>query len=118
MKNKVIDVNKVVYNKNNVTGTLKNIKLTPFRIIINMEYNQDPNILTEEQLQDIREDVFNDSADGHNFITFKDGSTMELKVWGQTMTTVESEFGESTSEIVDIDTIESITINNNVIEIK
>ena len=83
-----------------------------------MEYNKDPNTFTEEQLQDISNDVFNDSADGHNFITFKDITTMELKVWGQTMTTVEGEFGESSSTIIDIDTIKSITINNNVIEIK
>ncbi len=118
MKNKTIDVNKVVYNKNDVIATLKTIKLTPFRVIFIMDYNKDPNSISEKIAEDISLDVFNDSADGHNFITFNDGSTMELKVWGQTLTQVESEFGESASQIVDIDTIKSFTINNNVIEIK
>ena len=118
MKNKIIDVNKVVYNKNDVVATLKTIKLTPFKVIFTMDYNKNPDEISEKVIEDISEDVFNDSADGHNFITFNDGTTMELKVWGQEMITVEGEFGESNAEIVDIDTIKSFTINNIVIEVK
>ena len=118
MKNKIVNVNKVVYNKNDVVATLKTIKLTPFKVIFTMDYNKNINDISEKVTEEISEDVFNDSADGHNFITFDDGTTMELKVWGQDMITVEGEFGQSKAEIVDIDTIKSFTINNNVIEVK
>ncbi len=111
IKSKKINCNKIVYNEKNVTATVKEFQITPFRIIMNLQFNKEENSLTDKEQESILKTIFNDDMSNQAYVTFTDGSTQEIKFEGRNLNTVEATFGKNEEAIIDIDTIKSITIN-------
>lgn len=109
IKTKIIEVNEIVYNENEIEARIKEIHLTPFRVVVYLEYNKDVELLTDDERELITHTIF-DSYES-TYVVYKDGTKEELTLFGPTLVVADGVYGESEAKVKDIETIESITIN-------
>jgi hypothetical protein len=121
MKEKEVKYDAVVYNENDLVVTIKSIRLTPLHVIIDMEYNKDIRTLSQDELDDIGNKVYNDNNNDTNYVTYKDGSRTTLRLWytglDDSMLSPYGIHGTKEDQVNDIENIKSITINNVTLEI-
>jgi hypothetical protein len=122
MKEKEVKYDAVVYNENDLVVTIKSIRLTPLHVIIDMEYNKDISTLSQDELDDIGNKVYNDNNNDTNYVTYKDGSRTTLRLWytgfDDSMLSPYGIHGTKEDQVNDIENIKSITINNVTLEIE
>jgi hypothetical protein len=122
MKEKEVKYDAVVYNENDLVVTIKSIRLTPLHVIIDMEYNKDIRTLSQDELDDIGNKVYNDNNNDTNYVTYKDGSRTTLRLWytglDDSMLSPYGIHGTKEDQVNDIENIKSITINNVTLEIE
>jgi hypothetical protein len=121
MKEKEVKYNTVVYNENDIVVTIKSIRLTPLHVIVDMEYNKDISTLSQDELDDIGNKVYNDNNNDTNYVTYRDGSKTSLRLWytgfDDSMLSPYGIHGTKEEQVNDIENIKSITINNVTLEI-
>lgn len=117
---KEINPNAVVYNKDGIVATIKNIRFTPMHMIFDIKYNVDLNTLDEVTLEKIQIELYNVDVNRDTYVTFEDGTTYVVRLW------YEHEKGmlqpylgyDKLERIVNVDQIKSITINGVEIPVK
>jgi hypothetical protein len=122
MKEKESTYNKVVYDEDGITITVTSIRLTPLHVIVDMTYSKDVTLLTDEEIVKIGDAVYNDNSKGTSYVTYKDGTTTELRLLysGETasMLSPYGTHGTKEDQVNDIEDIQSVTINNITFEIQ
>jgi hypothetical protein len=116
MKEKEKQYETIVYNENDLVLTIKSIRLTPLHVMVDIEYNKDIYSLTEDELEDVGNKVYNDNNGDDCYVTYKDGTTTTLRLWysgyDESMLSPYGIHGTKENQVNDIDNIKSITINN------
>ncbi len=109
----------VVYTKNDLVAKIKEIKVTPFRVMILFEYNKDIDTLSDDDLTDIQNNLLNSNNDKNSFIGFDNGRKMLLRLDANS-SNIEDTFSyyDKYERFVDIDTIKCIVINGQYFNLK
>ncbi len=118
MKIKELDFDKVVYNQDGIIGKVKHLKITPMHIIVTFDYNVAFEDLTQAQINDLDQYVYNImySSNIYTYITLQNYSKLSahLDYEHDEITflkpTIDYVINEN-SAVIDIDTLKSLTIN-------
>ncbi len=122
MKEKEIKVEKEIYNKNGLKVDVTAIRITPLHVIVDLKYNKDISKLTDKEMKEVGENIYNDNFKDRTYVTFKDGTTNKFRLWysggTDTMLTPYGEYGTKEELVFDVESVKSITINNVTFKIK
>ena len=113
IKEKRILFDDIVYTNNDLIAKIKEIKITPFRVMILFEYNKDVNTLSDEEIMDIETNLLNSNNDRNSYIEFDDGKKMILRLDANSGNIEDTySYYYKNEKFVDIDTIKCIVIND------
>lgn len=118
MKSKETKFDKNVYDKGGIIINVSSIRLTPFHVIVDMNYNKDVRNLTDDELEEIYDEVYNENLNSNTYVTYKDGSTTKLRLNSNPLTSPYGIHGTKQDQINDIENIKSVTINGVTFEIE
>lgn len=111
-----------IFNENGIIVTVDAIRLSPFYVVVSMNYNKDIHTLTDEEIERLGDKVYNENAKEATYVTYKDGTKSILCLWYQVseegMTSPYGMHGTKENQINDIENIKSITINGKTFNIE
>lgn len=111
-----------IFNEKGIQVTVDAIRLSPFSVVVSMNYSKDIHALTDTEIELLKEKVYNDYGKDSTYVTYKDGTKKILTLWCQIEEeSMKSPYGtpnEKGNELIDIETIKSITINGKTFDIK
>lgn len=111
-----------ILNEKGILVTVDAIRLSPFSIVVSMNYNKDIQAFTDTEMELLKDKVYNDSGKDSTYVTYKDGTKKILTLWCQMKEeSMRSPYGtpnQKANELIDVESITSITIHGKTFAIK